>query len=431
MLGPKEFVISKSKIRRTDVFLRNRRGFKLACSHFEPVKRINPVLPCVIYLHGNSSSRLEALSCIEVLLPLNITLFCFDFSGCGLSEGEYISLGYFEKDDVGLAIEHLRSTNTVSSIGLWGRSMGAATSIMHCIRDPSIGGMVIDSSFTSLKILAEELCKDYTKIPKTILDAALKMIRKTILQKAGFDILELEPIKYVKKAFIPAFFVAGKNDNFIRPHHSQQLYDLYPGDKNIVLVDGDHNDDRPEFLMNSIGIFFYNCLHCELLLGEKMQPTKDKDPNNKFYKKKEAKVGNEHDVGKALTDLEKDKPILGNINRNSISNKENQKNMKDEEIWNKLQFYEFSKEESEWNDKILEKEIIELLEDADLLGLNSEELKVEEQKKEMENKEKKTDSAPIINSEDLLSLKENEKNNKGGCNLLDIDFFYDEKKPKK
>ncbi len=229
---------------------------KLSCSHFEPVKRINPSLPCVIYLHGNSSSRLEALPCIEVLLPLNITLFCFDFSGCGLSEGEYISLGYFEKEDVAFIIDYLRSTNSVSSIGLWGRSMGAVTSIMHSIRDPSIGGMVLDSPFTSLRVLAEELCKNHTKIPKTILDAALKMIRKTILQRAGFDILELEPRKCVDKAFIPAFFVAGKNDNFIKPHHSQQLYDLYAGDKNIVFVEGDHNDERPEFLMNSIGIFF-------------------------------------------------------------------------------------------------------------------------------------------------------------------------------
>ncbi len=36
-------------------------------------------------------------------------------------------------------IDHLRKSNTVSTIGLWGRSMGAATSLMHIDRDPSIG----------------------------------------------------------------------------------------------------------------------------------------------------------------------------------------------------------------------------------------------------------------------------------------------------
>ena len=36
-------------------------------------------------------------------------------------------------------VDHLRKSNTVSTIGLWGRSMGAATSLMHIDRDPSIG----------------------------------------------------------------------------------------------------------------------------------------------------------------------------------------------------------------------------------------------------------------------------------------------------
>lgn len=412
---------------------------QLVCSHFEPSKRIAPLLPCVIYLHGNSSNRLEALACIEILLPLNITLFCFDFSGCGLSEGEYISLGYFEKDDVSFIIDHLRSTNTVSSIGLWGRSMGAVTAIMHSIRDPSIAGMVLDSPFTSLRTLAEELCREHTKIPKTILDAALKMIRKTILQKAGFDILELEPIKYVKKSYIPAFFVAGKNDNFIKPHHSQQLHDLYSGDKNIVLVEGDHNDDRPEFLMNSIGIFFYNCLQCEALLGQAMKTQKDKDPNGKFYKKKDGKIGNEYDVQKAFKDLDVEKQDV-EVNKLGveqkkeknieIKKKESIQNQNDEEIWNKLQFFEFSKEESEWNDK-MDKEITELLENVDLLGLDGEEQKEKENKgKNMKPEEKKKPVA--LKNDDLLSLtiKENEKK-KGDCNLFDIDFFYEEKKVNK
>ena len=30
----------------------------------------------------------------RLLLPLRIMLFCFDFAGSGISEGEYISLGW-------------------------------------------------------------------------------------------------------------------------------------------------------------------------------------------------------------------------------------------------------------------------------------------------------------------------------------------------
>lgn len=429
--GPKKFIISKMEIKRTDIFLKNKRGLLLACSHFEPIKPINPLLPCVIYLHGNSSSRLESLPCIEVLLPLNITLFCFDFSGCGLSEGEYISLGYFERDDVSAIINYLRNTNKVSTIGLWGRSMGAVTSIMHSIRDPSIGGMVLDSPFMSLKVLAEELCRSHTKIPKTILDAALKMIRKTILQKAGFDILELEPIKYVKNAYIPAFFIAGKDDIFIKPNHSQQLCQNYAGDKNIVLVEGDHNDDRPEYIMNSIAIFFYNSLQCESLLGKKMETQKDKASDKKFYKKKEARIGNERNVEQAFQDLKVDKNItIIKKEQDPINNQEILQNFKDEKLWNELQFFEFSKEEVEWNDQILDKEIVDLLDNADLLGLNSEDLKGKahiQNKKEHKENSNKEKTIPPSKNEDLLSLKENDKG-KTNFNILDMDFFYEEKK---
>ena len=110
-------------------------------------------------MHGNSSCRLEALEVIHYLLPSNITLFCFDFAGCGMSEGEYISLGWWEREDVNIIVEHLRKERRVSTIGLWGRSMGAVTALLHGDRDPSIAGMVLDSAFTNLKVLAGELAK--------------------------------------------------------------------------------------------------------------------------------------------------------------------------------------------------------------------------------------------------------------------------------
>lgn len=101
-LGPKEFRTCDARIIRTDIDIKNKRGLNIKCSHFEPVEtdRHWENLPCVIYLHANASSRLEALELVDRLVPQNITVFCFDFPGCGLSEGEYISLGWHERDDV-------------------------------------------------------------------------------------------------------------------------------------------------------------------------------------------------------------------------------------------------------------------------------------------------------------------------------------------
>jgi cephalosporin-C deacetylase-like acetyl esterase len=111
-LGPEKFTISGKNYMRTDFDLKNPRGFTIKCSMWEPEERICERLPCVIALHGNSSSRIEAINEVKILLPMNITLLAFDFSGCGMSEGEFISLGYYERDDVQTVIEHLRKKVT-------------------------------------------------------------------------------------------------------------------------------------------------------------------------------------------------------------------------------------------------------------------------------------------------------------------------------
>lgn len=80
-------------------------------------------MPVVIYLHGNSSCRLEGLRMAPELLKRNINVFVFDFAGCGMSEGEYISLGWHEKDDLRIIIDFVEKIPGVSKIGVWGNNI--------------------------------------------------------------------------------------------------------------------------------------------------------------------------------------------------------------------------------------------------------------------------------------------------------------------
>lgn len=264
-LGPPVFSIDHRTFQRSDLTLRTRRGHTLVCSHFEPIpsERLADRLPCVVYLHGNCSSRLEAVSTLPVLLTLNITVFCFDFSGSGLSDGEYISLGFFERDDLDVVVQNLRDSGTVTCIGLWGRSMGAATALLHVDRDPSIAGVVLDSPFSDLRLLCEELVDVYShvRIPRWMVGGVLHIVRSSILNNASFDIDDLTPIKHVENSFIPALFTAAHDDTFIRPHHAK----AYAGDKNFIMIDGDHNSPRSKFFMDSVAIFFLNTLQCQQL----------------------------------------------------------------------------------------------------------------------------------------------------------------------
>mmetsp|Transcript_26868 Transcript_26868/g.44916 ORF Transcript_26868/g.44916 Transcript_26868/m.44916 type:complete len:513 (-) Transcript_26868:358-1896(-) len=265
-LGPKNFEFGQRRFVRNDFTLRNLRGQQICCSLWEPIgsHRPSPMLPCVIYMHGNSSARLEALSSLSLVLSLGATMLAFDFSGSGLSEGEYVSLGYYEKDDLQCVIEHLRGGGTTSTIALWGRSMGAATALLHGERDPSIASMVLDSAFASLVQLAEEMVEMGRQqglfAPGILVRLVLSFVRGSVQRAAQFDIRALRPIESADKCFIPAMFVAAENDHFVSQQHSVLLHDKYGGDKNLVIVDGDHNTPRPRFLYDSIGIFLSSTL---------------------------------------------------------------------------------------------------------------------------------------------------------------------------
>ncbi|XP_072968769.1 uncharacterized protein [Typha angustifolia] len=261
-LWESEFTLAGRKFKRLDLELSNGRGDTLQCSHYVPfVIPENTALPCVIYCHGNSGCRADANEAAMVLLPSNITVFTLDFSGSGLSGGDYVSLGWHEKEDLRIVISYLRSNKKVSCIGLWGRSMGAVTSLLYGAEDPSIAGMVLDSAFSNLFDLMVELVDVYKiQLPKFMVKLAIQYMRRVIQKRAKFDIMGLNAIQFAPKTYIPALFGHASEDRFIQPHHSDHIYQAYAGDKNIIKFEGNHNSRRPQFYYDSVWLFFYNVL---------------------------------------------------------------------------------------------------------------------------------------------------------------------------
>ena len=138
-LGPAQFTYKGRRFQRRDFTLTNPRDQTLECSHWEPVQgnRPNEKLPCVVYMHGNAGCRVAALEMLAFALSSGMTVFALDFAGSGKSGGDWVSLGYFERDDLATVVGHLRECGTVSTIGLWGRSMVSFTSLQFFF-DPSM-----------------------------------------------------------------------------------------------------------------------------------------------------------------------------------------------------------------------------------------------------------------------------------------------------
>ena len=275
-LGNPSFSLKGKNYVRKDYNLISSEGYLMKCSFFEPEPFYRPkrVMPVVLYLHGNSSSRLEGISNLKEILKLDINFFVVDFPGCGLSEGEYISLGYHESRDVRIIINFLEKIPGVGVIGLWGRSMGAATTILYAHKDERVKAIVMDSPFADFNILAKDLVLQQIKLPNFLIDGALKIVRSTIKKKNGLDIEKLKPIDSAPKTKQPAIFIHAKSDELINNNHSDMLYDAYGGKiKKLLKCVGNHNTKRSNKIIREIGEFFYNYLVNENFLSQKVYLT--------------------------------------------------------------------------------------------------------------------------------------------------------------
>lgn len=261
--GPLSFHLDGVHVTREDIQLRTSRGLLLECSHYrpeaEPGKDPEPT-PVVIYLHGNASSRLEALQVIRPLLVRRIAVFCYDSAGCGLSEGEYVSLGWYERDDLTTVVEHVRRSPLCTAVGLWGRSMGAATALLQSDRDPKIDAICADSAFSSLPDLMLDIAQgDYgmANVSPWLSSMLFAVVRMRVKALAGFDVNDVVPLDHVRNCNVPTLFVHAKRDRFIPIEHTQRLWAAHMGEKEILeLAHGHHNSPRGRVVVEHVVDFF-------------------------------------------------------------------------------------------------------------------------------------------------------------------------------
>ena len=77
-------------------------------------------------MHGGM--RHTCLSRLGLCLDLGCQFIALDCCGSGQSDGEYVSLGFKEQDDVAAVLAAERAApGGVGDVVLWGRSMGAVT----------------------------------------------------------------------------------------------------------------------------------------------------------------------------------------------------------------------------------------------------------------------------------------------------------------
>lgn len=252
------------KIKRIPVKYQNRRKQTIHGSYFPPSSPA-PGNPCVIYLHGNSSNQIEGSFLPILLYNTGISVMTIDNNGSGMSDGEYISLGYYERDDVICGIEFLKSEYKIMNIVLWGRSMGASVAAW-CAANPKIGicGIICDSPYQSLKAIVEDLTSS-SWFMYILSKLFLSKVEKIVRQELQISMDDINIIKDISKARVPALFVHTYSDSFINIRQSKNLFNAYGGQKKYLHTPaGDHATPRDTQTFGIELEFLFDCFDLEI-----------------------------------------------------------------------------------------------------------------------------------------------------------------------
>jgi hypothetical protein len=111
-LGPERRKMDDSIIyERKDCKIKNHKNLKLEYTLFQikgPSSALRP-RHVLVYLHSHGGNRTEGTFVLRYAYKMGLNVCIFDFSGSGMSEGEYCTLGFEEHHDIDDIISHLVS----------------------------------------------------------------------------------------------------------------------------------------------------------------------------------------------------------------------------------------------------------------------------------------------------------------------------------
>lgn len=205
----------------------------------------------IVLLHGYRCDKRAMLQEANMLYESGFTVLLFDFRHNGESEGDFVSFGYYEKQDVLAAINKLRDIDIkrhsnerdqIKKIGLLGSSNGGATAVLFAADHPGeIQAMVVDSSFKSLDSAVAQSFTHFVGLPAFPFAPITVWITELKTGISRKDIIPEQSVKEINDT--PIFIIHGLLDTTISKADSESIYSNANDPKQLWLVPGaDHGE---------------------------------------------------------------------------------------------------------------------------------------------------------------------------------------------
>lgn len=189
----------------------------------------------IVLCHGYNGSLDADLKYVPFLHRAGYHVLTFDFRGHGRSEGDWVSLGFWERSDLLGAVDWLLDQG-IRRVGVWGFSMGAAVAISAATEQPAISVVVADGAFSRLQSIVEgRLRERYSPGPLT------GPLAWAIIQAAGWrvagDLPKAEPRRAVGRlAPCALLLIHGALDTYVPLDDIRELYRVARPPKSLWII---------------------------------------------------------------------------------------------------------------------------------------------------------------------------------------------------
>jgi pimeloyl-ACP methyl ester carboxylesterase len=219
----------------------------------------NPI-GTVIMCHGQEGSMDGDTRQMVPLHDAGFNVFMFDFRAHGRSDGDCVSMGMYEKEDLLGALDMLAECKGIERVGVLGFSMGAAVALITAALSERIGAIVADSSFGRLRsTLTGWGVQKGIPFPIARQFASWVLIAASIRTEGRMD--QTDPIRWtVHIGPRPILFIHGADDPFVPMEEVNRMASLAEGPVEVWSVEGvDHRGayaaDPVEYNNRVIGWF--------------------------------------------------------------------------------------------------------------------------------------------------------------------------------
>ena len=214
-----------------------------------------------IVLHGYHSNPDSVLSIGMHFSEKGYNVLIPSMRASNDSEGQYIGMGWLDKDDLQCWINLIIEQNDNAEIILHGSSMGAATVLMASGDElPSnVKAIIEDSGYTSVWDIFASEAKARFNLPTFPI---LNMFELVANIRAKYDIKEASAVEQVKKSNVPILFIHGDSDDFVPEYMCEELYEAANCRKDkLIIHNAGHTESRykePDTYYNKIFDFLEN-----------------------------------------------------------------------------------------------------------------------------------------------------------------------------